>query len=61
MRTCLYGLTVLDLRHLLRSQASDGEIISEIRGAVNRRYKDGFAAEQARKESQFDSMAAIGG
>ncbi len=61
MRTCLYGVNVLDLRDLLRSGADDSEISDTVRETLQYRFKDGFEAEDHRKKVQFESMAAIGG
>ncbi len=61
MRTCLYGVEVLDLRHLLRSGAADATIRAAIRSQINQRFKDGFEAEQHRNKVKFESMASIGG
>lgn len=61
MRTCLYGQNVLDLRTLLRNGASDKIIIESIHGVLQQRYKNGIEAEKSRQESDFESMAGIGG
>jgi len=61
MRTCLYCVNVLDLRNLLRNGAEDSEISDAICETLQRRFEDGFEAEEHRKKYQFESMAAIGG
>jgi cyclic pyranopterin phosphate synthase len=62
MRTCLYGGDALDLRSLLRSGASDEDLIASVRQAIQHRKKDGFEAEKAlRQNNHMESMARIGG
>lgn len=61
MRTCLYGVNVLDLRDLLRNGATDSSVSDTIRETLQFRFKDGFEAEEHRKKVHFESMAAIGG
>ncbi|MDR8390723.1 GTP 3',8-cyclase MoaA [Aliifodinibius sp. S!AR15-10] len=61
MRTCLYGENVLDLRELFRCGSPDSVIADAIQKVLNQRFKDGFEAENHRKEKQFESMSAIGG
>lgn len=60
LRTCLYARPSLDLRSMLRSDATDDEITAAIRTALNNRYRDGFAAEAAAREEK-KSMVRIGG
>jgi cyclic pyranopterin phosphate synthase len=60
MKTCLYGRNELDLRSMLRSQASDQQIAEAIELAVFRKKKDGIEAEAARTPLE-ESMATIGG
>jgi len=61
LRTCLYGVNVLDLKEMLRNGCDDPEIEAAIRSVVARRFKDGHEAEKARRNSRFESMSAIGG
>lgn len=63
LKTCLYDDGVLDVRKLLRSDLNDEEIIVELMKAFNTRPKDGFEAEQLRKNSNpiSESMSTIGG
>ncbi len=60
LKTCLYDNGVLSLRELIRSGASDNDIINSIKGAVASRFKDGFEAETFNRDKK-KSMASIGG
>jgi cyclic pyranopterin phosphate synthase len=60
LKTCLYDNGVLSLRDMIRSGASDIDIINSINGAVAGRFKDGFEAEAFNRDSK-KSMASIGG
>lgn len=61
LKTCLYDDGVLDLKKMLRSNASDEEIESALLNAVSHRSKDGLEAEHIRKQSVKESMSTIGG
>ena len=63
LKTCLYDEGVLDLRLLMRSGASDGEISMALRRAFRSRAADGFEAEQSRTPGHgvSESMSTIGG
>jgi len=62
MRTCLYGHNTLDIRQLLRDNATDKAISSAIRHAISNRARDGFEAEKLRNKSRLnESMTKIGG
>lgn len=62
IKTCLYDEGGLDLRPLLRGDASDSTIINEIQKAVAGKAKDGFEAEKRWSNmAKHESMAAIGG
>ncbi len=61
LRTCLYGVNVLDLREMLRTGCDDVEIETAIRAVVAKRFKNGHEAEKARMNFRFESMSAIGG
>ncbi len=63
LKTCLYGKGVLDVRHLMRSGATDAAIQEAFLQAFSQRHKDGFAAEQSQEGAYavYKSMASIGG
>jgi cyclic pyranopterin phosphate synthase len=60
MKTCLYGRNELDLREMMRKQASTQEIALAIEHAVLHKKKDGLEAEADRTPVE-ESMATIGG
>jgi cyclic pyranopterin phosphate synthase len=60
MKTCLYGRNELDLRDLMRKQASTQEIALAIEHAVLHKKRDGLEAESDRTPVE-ESMATIGG
>jgi len=60
MKTCLYGRNELDLRELMRKQASTQEIALAIEHAVLHKKRDGLEAESDRTPVE-ESMATIGG
>ena len=63
LNTCLYDGGVLNLKDLMRKGLSDAEIAAQLLNALDHRAKDGFEAEQQRKEKGpvHESMATIGG
>jgi len=63
LRTCLYGADVLNLKEMLRSGASDSEVLNAINTAVKNKARDGFLAENERGIANpiGESMAGIGG
>jgi len=73
LRTCLYGRPVLDLGRMLREGTSGGEnnaatatetvtaIDCAIRAAVDRRFRDGHAAEASNRRGNQGRMSRIGG
>lgn len=62
LKTCLYDNGVFNLRDLLRTGATDDEVINQLRVSINQRPKDGFEAEAKRKSSPvYESMSTIGG
>jgi cyclic pyranopterin phosphate synthase len=63
LKTCLYDDGVLNIKTLLRSGESDSEISKKLMHAFNHRAKDGFEAEQKRRDHQpaHESMSTIGG
>ena len=60
LKTCLYDDGVLDVRALLRSGASDNELVTAFLKAFAHRPLDGFEAEKSRPPVT-ESMATIGG
>ena len=62
LKTCLYDHGVLHLRDLLREGLSDAELTNHLLLALNRRHKNGWEAEEARRGIPVEeSMATIGG
>ncbi len=62
LKTCLYDEGVLNIKSLMRSGMDDDQIKTQLLGAFATRPKDGFEAEQKRKEhSVSESMSTIGG
>lgn len=62
IKTCLYDNGVFNIRDLLRSGATDEQLVETLKTALNHRAKDGFEAEQHRfKVPVSESMATIGG
>lgn len=63
LRTCLYGEPALNVRDIMRSGASDEELLKNLNTALGNRAKDGFEAEKRRDEGNpvSESMATIGG
>ena len=61
LKTCLYDNGVLDLREMLRINYSDYEIKEAIIDCVNRKFKNGFEAENILKVRLKNSMASICG
>jgi cyclic pyranopterin phosphate synthase len=62
MKTCLYEGGGLDLRTLLRNNATDQQIITAIQAAISTKYLDGRQAEQiSHAMGIHESMATIGG
>ena len=63
LNTCLYDGGILNLKDLMRKGLNDEEIAAHLLYALNHRAKDGFEAEQLRKEKGpvHESMATIGG
>jgi molybdenum cofactor biosynthesis protein A len=63
LKTCLYDTGVLNLRDLMRANASDETIRNALGKAFQQRPKDGFEAEQLRKNRApvSESMSTIGG
>ncbi len=60
LKTCLYDDGVMSLRDILRSGASDKELLDHLHASLNNRAKDGFEAEK-RRQPVSESMATIGG
>lgn len=63
LKTCLYDDGVLDLRQLMRSGASDDELVGALEKAFRHRPVDGFEAERRRSKGHAvsESMSTIGG
>ncbi|MEO0897577.1 MAG: GTP 3',8-cyclase MoaA [Bacteroidota bacterium] len=63
LKTCLYDDGVMSVRDILRAGHSDEQIIDQLKGVLNKRAKDGFEAENKRKQGKpvSESMATIGG
>ncbi|GAB3986270.1 GTP 3',8-cyclase MoaA [Spirosoma daeguense] len=63
LKTCLYDNGVLDIRAMLRSGASDTELIAAFQKAFSHRPLNGFEAENRRTTETpvSESMATIGG
>ncbi|MFM7235134.1 MAG: GTP 3',8-cyclase MoaA [Flavobacteriales bacterium] len=60
MKTCLYGNNALDLRTLMRNDASNDTLAKSIEMAILHKSKDGFEAQNQRTPVS-ESMATIGG
>lgn len=62
LKTCLYDNGVLNIRDLLRSDASDQQLVEALQMAFSKRAKNGFEAEQSRQGVGIsESMSTIGG
>ena len=53
----------MSIRDVLRSGATDKELVSQLQSVLQKRTKDGFEAEQSRYLNMpvSESMATIGG
>ncbi len=63
LKTCLYDDGVLNIKNLIRQGFDDNELKTALIEALDHRAKDGWEAEQLRKEKNpvHESMATIGG
>jgi cyclic pyranopterin phosphate synthase len=63
LKTCLYDDGVLNLKDQLRAGASDEEMKATLIKTLTNRFKDGFEAEEKRKDHVpvAESMSTIGG
>ncbi len=61
LKTCLYDEGVFSIRDLMRSGATDDELMAAIQDALAHRAKDGWEAERSRVQNIVESMANIGG
>ncbi|WP_422359912.1 GTP 3',8-cyclase MoaA [Reichenbachiella sp.] len=63
IKNCLYDEGVLDIKALMRSNATDDQLREMLMETVQKREKDGFAAERNRKVDKniSESMSSIGG
>jgi molybdenum cofactor biosynthesis protein A len=63
LKTCLYDDGVLNMKQLFRDGSSDQEVKDVLLSAFSSRPKDGFEAEERRKNGSpvIESMSTIGG
>lgn len=63
LKTCLYDGGVLNVKEVMRSESTDEGLRDALLNAMNNRAKNGWEAEQMRKEkiAVHESMATIGG
>ncbi len=63
LKTCLYGDGAVNMKELMRENASNTDLQIALLNAINNRAKDGREAENKRegKEAVHQSMATIGG
>ncbi len=62
LKTCLYDDGVFNIRDLIRSGATDEQLITALQDALSHRAKDGYEAERNRNINLItESMATIGG
>lgn len=63
LKTCLYDDGVLNIKNLMRDGLSDEAIQQELIAAFSNRPKDGFEAEERRRNGApvMESMSTIGG
>lgn len=64
LKTCLYDSGVANIKEFMREGASDEEISELLRHTFKNRAKDGFEAEERRKQNHNpiqESMSLIGG
>jgi molybdenum cofactor biosynthesis protein A len=62
IKTCLYDNGVFNVRDLMRSGATDEQLVATLQTALSHRAKDGFEAELKRFNFPVsESMATIGG
>ena len=63
LKTCLYDDGVMNIKNLVREGLNDDELKNALLNSFGHRAKDGFEAEQLRKEKNpvHESMATIGG
>ncbi len=58
LKTCLYDNGVINIKSLMRNGYSDNDLLTHVKGAIDRRARNGFEAEQTRLH---ESMSSIGG
>jgi len=62
LKTCLYDEGVFNIKDLIRSGATDQQLLATFLDALNNRAKDGFEAEKRRGINKIsESMSTIGG
>lgn len=60
LKTCLYGKDVMNVRDLMRQNATDETLLQHLQAALHQRFADGFAAA-AHRQTPAESMSVIGG
>jgi cyclic pyranopterin phosphate synthase len=60
-KTCLYGPAKFNIKDAMREGKDDEELKNIINQAVLNKEKDGWEAQEMRRNDKFESMAAIGG
>ena len=63
LKTCLYDDGVMNIKDLIRNGLDDNDVTTALLSAFSQRPRDGWEAEQLRKEKNpvHESMATIGG
>ena len=63
IKTCLYDKGIFNIKNMIRSGATDQELVLAIKEAIRFKAKDGFEADRIRRgsNSNLSSMAQIGG
>ena len=63
IKTCLYDKGIFNIKNMIRSGATDTELVLAIKEAIRFKAKDGFEADRIRRgsNSNLSSMAQIGG
>ncbi len=63
IKTCLYDKGIFNIKNMIRSEASDQDLVLAIKEAIRFKAVDGFEADRIRRGSNSDltSMAQIGG
>lgn len=63
IKTCLYDQGTFNIKKMIRSEATDLQVLTAIKEAIGNKAKDGFEADNNRRNnnSAIHSMAQIGG